>query len=265
MLAAQRRARILAELDHDGTVRVSELVALLQVSDMTVRRDLQALQRQGLLEKVHGGALAVAEPSAAEPGFEVNSARQRIEKEAVALRAATLVRPGSSIAVSAGTTTHAFVRHIVDIPGLTVVTNSVRVAEVFYQAGHEPTSVLLTGGWHTPSDALVGPVAIDALTPLHVDSVFMGVHGMDEQAGFSTPNLLEAETNRAMIASGRRLIVLTDSSKWGIVGLSSMASLSEAAVVITDSGLPAQATGILSERVPELILVDVPSPAVEGA
>ena len=93
----------------------------------------------------------------------------------------------------------------------------------------------------------------------------MGVHGMDEQAGFSTPNLLEAETNRAMIASGRRLIVLTDSSKWGIVGLSSMASLSEAAVVITDSGLPAQATGILSERVPELILVDVPSPAVEGA
>ncbi|HQR27438.1 MAG TPA: hypothetical protein PLP61_10405 [Nocardioides sp.] len=121
-----------------------------------------------------------------------------------------------------------------------------------------------TGGWHTPSDALVGPVAITALTPLHVDSVFMGVHGMDQRAGFSTPNLLEAETNRAMIRSGRRLVVLTDSSKWGIVGLSSMAELSDASVVVTDSGLPAHAIGVPSERVPELVLVDVVAPAVEG-
>ena len=83
--------------------------------------------------------------------------------------------------------------------------------------------MLLTGGLRTPSDALVGPVAITALRSLHVDAVFLGVHGMDERAGFSTPNLLEAETNRAMIRSGRRLVVLTDSSKWGVVGLSSMA------------------------------------------
>lgn len=87
---------------------------------------------------------------------------------------------------------------------------------------------------------------------------------MDQRAGFSTPNLLEAETNRAMIRSGRRLVVLTDSSKWGIVGLSSMAELSDASVVVTDSGLPAHAIGVPSERVPELVLVDVVAPAVEG-
>lgn len=256
MLAAQRRAMILAELTRDGTVKVSQLVDLLQVSDMTVRRDLLALQRQGLLEKVHGGAMAIAEPSTAEPGFEVNAARRRAEKQAIAERAARLVRPGSSIAVSAGTTTHAFVSHLVDIPGLTVVTNSIQVADVFYQAGWESSSVLLTGGMRTPSDALVGPVAVRTLGSLHVDAVFMGVHGMDDVAGFTSPNMLEAEANRAMIRSGRRLIVLTDSSKWGIVGLSSMADLSEASVLVTDSGLPAHASALLSELVPELILVE---------
>src|SRR4029077_15301888 len=106
MLAAQRRSLILAELGRDGTGKVSDLVARLEVSDMTVRRDLQALHRQGLLEKVHGGAITVAEPSTAEPGFEAKSARRLLEKEAIAVQAASMVRPGSAIAVSAGTTTH---------------------------------------------------------------------------------------------------------------------------------------------------------------
>ena len=79
---------------------------------------------------------------------------------------------------------------------------------------------------------------------------------MDVRAGFSTPNLLESETNRAMIERSRRLIVCVDSSKWGVVGLSSMAALSEAAVLITDSGLPAQASGALTDHVGELIVVD---------
>ena len=135
MLAAQRRAWILAELDRDGTVKVSDLVELLDVSDMTVRRDLVVLQRQGLLEKVHGGALARAEPSTTEPGFEANSARRLAEKAAIANHAASLVQPGSAIAISAGTTTHAFARHLVDIPRLTVVTNSVWVADVLHRRG----------------------------------------------------------------------------------------------------------------------------------
>lgn len=262
MLAAQRRSLILAELGRDGTVKVADLVEQLGVSDMTVRRDLQALHRRGLLEKVHGGALALAEPSTAEPGFEAKSSRRQPEKEAIAVRAASLVQPGSAIAVSAGTTTHAFARHLVDIPDLTVVTNSVWVADLLHRSGRESISVLVTGGLRTPSDALVGPVAITALSSLHVDAVFMGVHGMEQDAGFSTPNLLEAETNRAMIRSGRRLVVLTDSSKWGVVGLSSMAMLSEAEALITDTGLSAQASAILTERIEQLVLVEPAQPLV---
>lgn len=256
MLAVQRRGQIIAELERRGIVKVSELVDLLGVSDMTIRRDLTALERQGTLHKVHGGAVLYAEPSTSEPGFEAKSARRLAEKEAIAARAATLVAPGSAIAISAGTTTHLFARHLVDIPGLTVVTNSVWVADVLYRSGSDSVSVLLTGGLRTPSDALVGPIAIAALRSLHLDTVFMGVHGMDAYAGFSTPNLLEAETNRAMVRSARRLIVLADSTKWGVVGLSSMAELSEASMIVTDTGLPRSASSALEEQVEDLILVE---------
>lgn len=263
MLAAQRRTLILNELEREGSVRVSDLVRVLNVSDMTVRRDLGALERDGLLEKVHGGAVVMATPSAVEPGFEAKSDRQTAEKEAIAAYAASVIKPGSAIAVSAGTTTHALARHLVDVRDLTVVTNSVWVADVLHRSGNTSLSVLLTGGLRTPSDALVGPMAIASLRSLHLDAVFMGVHGMDTRAGFSTPNLLEAETNRAMVASGRRLVVLADSTKWGVVGLSSMAELADASLVISDTGLPSHADRILTETVDELVLVDpVSSPGL---
>ena len=107
-----------------------------------------------------------------------------------------------AIGVSAGTTTYALARRLVDIPGLTVVTNSVPVADVLYQAGRSDQTIILTGGVRTPSDALVGPFAVTALRTIHVDLVFMGVHGMDPRAGFTTPNILEAETDRALVDIG---------------------------------------------------------------
>ncbi|MCW2798374.1 DeoR/GlpR family DNA-binding transcription regulator [Nocardioides sp.] len=256
MLAAERRSRILAQLGRDGTVRVRDLVVDLGVSDMTIRRDLGVLQEQGALEKVHGGATASGGPTTAEPGFEAKSTQQLAQKEAIARRAAELVTPGSAIAVSAGTTTYALARHLVAIPHLTVVTNSVWVADILHRSGNTTLSVLLTGGLRTPSDALVGPLAISALRSLHLDTVFLGVHGMDVRGGFSTPNLLEAETNRAMIASGRRLVVVADATKWGLVGLSSMAALEEASVLVTDTGLAPRARQQLAEILDEVVLVD---------
>src|SRR5665809_16366 len=146
MLAAQRRSEIMALLERDRIVRVSHLVSALGVSDMTIRRDLLALHEQGALEKVHGGAVVRAEPSTAEPGFEAKSVRQLAQKEAIAARAAQLVHPGSAIAISAGTTTFALARHLVGIPGLTVVTNSVWVADLLHGARVPSHTVLLTGG-----------------------------------------------------------------------------------------------------------------------
>jgi DeoR/GlpR family transcriptional regulator of sugar metabolism len=256
MLASQRQSRILAELERTGAVRVSQIAELLGVSDMTVRRDLKAMQQAGMLVKVHGGARVRHEKSAAEPGFAIKSQRQQAEKESIARVAADLVEPGSAIAVSAGTTTYTLARHLGRVPDLTVITNSARVAEVIEQAGSDSTTVLLTGGQRTPSDALVGPLAVAAWRSLHVDTCFLGVHGMHPETGFTTPNLLEAETNRAMIDAASRLVVVADSSKWGTVGLTTMAQLHEANVIVTDAGLDEEAAAILRSEIDEVILVE---------
>jgi len=258
VLARQRQARILEWVHEHGGVRVAELVHELGVSDMTVRRDLEYLHERGLLEKVHGGAAAIAGSALFEPGFAAKSALQRAEKEAIAAAAAELVKPGMAIGISAGTTTHAVARRLTNVPGLTVVTDSPRVADVLYEAERADQSIILTGGVRTLSDALVGPFAVAALRSVNLDLVFLGVHGMSVRAGFTSPNLLEAETDRALIDAGHRLVVVADHTKWGVVGLSSIARLNQADVLITDAGLDPAAREILAGQVGELIIAEVP-------
>jgi DeoR/GlpR family transcriptional regulator of sugar metabolism len=124
------------------------------------------------------------------------------------------------------------------------------------QAPRAGFTVILTGGVRTPSAALVGPVADQAIGSLHVDQLFIGMHGMDAAAGLTTPNLAEAQTNRALINSAREVVVLADSTKWGIVGLADFGPLSTADILITDSGLPPAAHETLGEAVGELIVVE---------
>lgn len=255
MLAQQRQAAILDRVRAAGGVRVSELASEYGVSDMTIRRDLESLADRGLLAKVHGGATTVSPGSAHEPGFAAKSVRQRGEKAAMAMRAAALVSPGDAIALSAGTTTAGLAQRLVDVPSLTVVTNSIPVADVFYRAGRPDQTVVLTGGTRTPSDALVGPVAVAAIGTLHLDMLFLGVHGMSERAGYTTPNLMEADVNRALVEAAERLVVLADHTKWGTVGISSIAELSEAHVVVSDAALPEAAQATLTEHVEELVIV----------
>ncbi|KAB2593203.1 MULTISPECIES: DeoR/GlpR family DNA-binding transcription regulator [Streptomyces] len=263
LLAEQRRALILDEVRRRGGVRVNELTRRLNVSDMTIRRDLDALARQGVIEKVHGGAVPVVEASTHEPGFEVKSALELSAKEDIARTAAAMAQPGSAIALSGGTTTYALARHLLDVPDLTVVTNSVRVADVFHDAqrpaagrGARPgtATVVLTGGVRTPSDSLVGPVADRAIDSLHFDLLFLGVHGISAEAGLSTPNLAEAETNRRFVRSARRVVVVADHTKWGTVGLSSFATLDEVDTFVTDAGLAPGAREEIGEHLPGLVV-----------
>jgi DeoR/GlpR family transcriptional regulator of sugar metabolism len=254
VLARQRQALILERVREDGAVRVADLVRILGVSDMTIRRDLDVLRNEGLLEKVHGGATALPGSALFEPGFAVKSGLQQAQKESIAEAAAELIAPGTAIGISAGTTTYALARRLVDVPGLTVVTNSVPVADVLQRAGRSDQTIILTGGVRTPSDALVGPFAVAALRTINLDQVFMGVHGMDPRSGFTTPNVLEADTDRALVASGRRLVVVADSSKWGMIGISSIARLDQADTLVTDAGLSPAAREIASEQVRQLVI-----------
>ncbi len=262
VLARQRQNLILERVREHGAVRVADLVRDLGVSDMTIRRDLEMLQERGLIEKVHGGAAAIEGSSLFEPGFNVKSTLMQREKDAIAAYAASVVIPGTAIAISAGTTTYAMAKKLVDCPGITVLTNSVPVADVLYKDGRPDQTVILSGGVRTPSDALVGPFAVEVIRSLNVDTVYLGSHGLDARTGLTTPNILEAETNRALIQAGRRLVVLVDHTKWGTIGISAVSRLEDADMVITDVGLDSSARQMISSAVRALVLVD---PATGGA
>ena len=257
MLADQRRELILAEVERTGAIRISELTELLSVSDMTVRRDLEHLESHGWLRRVHGGAV-LTQSSAEESSFEAKSSLQQPAKRAIAARAAELIEPNSAIGLSAGTTTWMLARGLQGAGmSLSVVTNSTTVADILAVGGDPAIRVVLTGGERTPSAALVGAIADRSINSLHVDRLFLGVHGMDARAGFSCPNLAEAQTNLALIASARQVIVLADSTKWGVVGLANFGRLSAADILITDDGISAEARRVLEDQVGKLIVVPV--------
>lgn len=264
MLAPQRHTYILDQLRADGAVRVSDLMRQLNVSDMTVRRDLEVLETQGHLVKVHGGATLLRESAVHEPGFDTKRTLEHDAKLAIARSAASMVEPGMAVAVSAGSTTYEISRRLADVPRLTIVTNSVPAAEVLYHGGRSDQTIILSGGVRTPSDALVGPFAVSALRAVNVDIVFLGVHGIHERAGFTTPNMLEAETNQALIETGGKLVVAADHTKWGITGVSTIARLAQADVVITDIGLGDDARRVLAEHVDEVVMAG-PSHAMPSA
>jgi DeoR/GlpR family transcriptional regulator of sugar metabolism len=259
MLARHRQSLILQAVRSEGSARVSDLTQQLGVSDMTIRRDLEVLAVQGLVEKVHGGAVLPGSPASHDPGFEAKLVLERPEKTAIARTAASLVRPGTAIALAGGTTTFALAQCLLDVPGLTIVTNSLRVTNLFHGARSldgAADSVVLTGGVRTPSESLVGPVADLTIRSLHFDMLFLGCYGIDLDAGLSTPNLAEAETNRALMRVARRIVVLADHTKWGQVSLSSFASLSDVDVLITDDMLPLDARAMLSEHIPEVVVAE---------
>jgi DeoR/GlpR family transcriptional regulator of sugar metabolism len=264
MLAPQRQVIILERLRSEGAVRVSDLMSELRVSDMTVRRDLETLEAQGHLIRVHGGATLLRESAVHEPGFDTKRTLEHHSKLLIARLAASLVELGMAVGVSAGSTTYEVARCLAEIPRLTIVTNSVPAAEVLYHGGRSDQTIILSGGVRTPSDALVGPFAVSALRAVNVDIVFLGVHGMHERAGFTTPNMLESESNQALIETGRRLVVTADHTKWGVAGVSTIARLSRADVVISDDGLSSQARSILLDEGTEVAIADGHSKKVDG-
>ena len=144
------------------------------------------------------------------------------------------------------------------------MTNSIQVANVLHREGRTDLTVVLTGGVRTPSDALVGPVAVTTIRSLHVDLLFMGVHGMSLEAGYTTPNLLEAETNQALVQASRRLVVVADHTKWGVRGLSRIAGLADADTIVSDAGLPPEARAAIEEQGVQLVLAGGRAPLPRG-
>lgn len=249
-LAKQRQHQILEKMRREGAVRVSDLVEEMNVSDMTIRRDIASLADRGLAHRVHGGAtLADTSGSSYEPSFASKLGASREEKLAIAQVAASLVPPGSSVAISAGTTALAVAEALLPVRDLTIVTNSVPVAQTMHDPERRDRTLVLTGGVRTPSDALVGSVAVAGLTGLHVDRLFLGVHGISERAGCTSPNIAEVTTNKALIETAAQIVVVADRTKVGLVGLATVISLDEIDVLITDAAMTDEDQTMLAAHV----------------
>ncbi|MGC4807464.1 DeoR/GlpR family DNA-binding transcription regulator [Micromonospora sp. DT233] len=267
MLARQRQSAIVELIRSRGGARVSDLAGRFGVSDMTIRRDLAALAERGLVEKVHGGAtppdstsVSFGEPGPpARPGPATPADRQA-EKRAIAARAVALVEPGMAVALSAGTTTAALAVLLADVRGLTVVTNSIPVADALHRHPRADRTVVLTGGVRIPPDALTGPIAEATAATLNVDLLFLGVHGMSPRAGFTAADLPEAGINRRLVRAASRLVVLADHTKWGSVGVATVAPLADADVLVTDAGLPEPARAHLAGQVGHLAVAPLTAP-----
>jgi DeoR family transcriptional regulator of aga operon len=231
----ERLGHILELLARDGTVTVSALAGELGVSEATVRRDLQALGDQRLLERSHGGA--VAHGTAHELPVRYRTGRSE-EKRRIARAAAELVTDGAVIALTGGTTTTEVARTLAPRHGLTVVTNALNIAVEL--AVRPDLKLIVTGGVaRSASYELVGSLAEDTLRGLNVDLAFLGVDGVDAARGLTTQNEVEAATNRALMARATSTIVVADASKLGRVALAQIAGIEAADRLITTEGADA--------------------------
>jgi DeoR/GlpR family transcriptional regulator of sugar metabolism len=213
VFAAERRQLILEMVRANGAVSLRELARVVQTSEVTVRRDVRALEAEGLLDRRHGGAVLPG-GFTRESGFPQKSHLATAEKTAIADLAASLVDEGEAIVVGAGTTTQELARRLARIPGLTVVTNSLLVAQALAHANR--VEVVMTGGTLRGSNyALVGSGAEQSLQGLRVTRAFISGSGLTAERGLSTSNMLSASVDRALVQSAAEVVVLADHTKLG--------------------------------------------------
>ena len=236
MLTSQRKNEILAMLKQRGQVEAKQLAAHYQVSEDTIRRDLREMAAEGLLQRVHGGAL-LASPAEADL-----AGRQHIampSKAQVAAAAARLIAPGQIVILDGGTTCAELARCLPrDLP-LTVVTHSPTIAVAL--AEHDKVEVALIGGrLFRHSMVAMGAAALEALSHIRADLYFMGVTGVHPDAGFSTGDYEEAHMKRALSAHAAETVVLASAEKLGVASAYKIGELGMAASLVVDNAPSAE-------------------------
>ncbi len=252
MYAVERRSRILDIVRDQGRLEVATISEDLDVTPETVRRDLTALERRGLLRRVHGGAVPV-EHLGLEPALDDRSERHVAEKERIARAALALVPEEGTVLLDAGTTTQRLAELLPLDRELTVVTSSVPVAQGLLARGGRLSLVTLGGTIRPRTGAAVGESVTRALDEIRVDVAFLGTNGFTVADGLTTPDLAEAAAKRAMVACARRTVVLTDHTKFGHVLLSRFAAVDELDTVVTDDGLDEETAAAVAEAGPEVV------------
>lgn len=253
MLNEERRRLILEMVKNDGRVLVGSLARHFHTSQVTIRKDLDLLQAQGLILRSHGGALPMQTGVLEDPTLREKEKLHRKEKLQIAAAAVHMVKEGQVVILDSGTTTTAIARALREFENVTVITNAVNIAA---ELSGSPVEVILTGGsLRKNSFSLVGPIAEETLHRLNADILFLGVDGIDVHYGLSTPNLLEAKVNRAMMDVARLTVAVCDSSKFGRRSLSSIAQISEIDHLICDRSVSKHDLAAMKKAGVEITLV----------
>ncbi len=249
---AERRQQILTTLEAAGQLSVAELSGHFEVSEVTIRQDLQALHDQGLLLRTRGGALST--DALPEFSFDVRQQQQAAEKVRIGQAAAGLVQPGDTIILDASTTAQAIIPFLKKISELTVITNSLRMAMSLLDSPQ--IQVILPGGnLRRESISLVGHPRDDVLETLNVRLGFFGARGLTLEEGLTDVNLSEVAMKRAMVARCRRVVGVLAAGKWGNVAAATFAHWDEVDVIISDDKAPLPLVTQLRERAIEVRLV----------
>jgi len=248
MLVAERRAAIVKKLEAQGSVRVADLSAQFGVTEETIRRDLEELERQKVLKRTYGGAV-----KATGTGIELPYAKRReknaAEKAKIAKAAISLINEGDTVCLDASTTALRLCQEMHHLSRLTVLTNSIQV--LLELAGRPGFNVIGTGGTlRETALSFVGPLAERTVAEYHVDKAFISCKGLSVEGGLTDSNELEVELKKVMVRSAERVIVLADHTKFGYIGFARIAGLDVIDTVVTDDGIdpkevePLRAAGI---------------------
>jgi DeoR family transcriptional regulator of aga operon len=238
---AVRRDRLLAQITHRGFVRVADAADDLGVSTVTVRADLAALEAEGGILRVHGGAMPRAVLGGAESSFESSLQRESAAKTAIGRRAASMVASGTSVVLDVGTTALAVAHALVErteLDDVLIVTNGLTIALALERAMPRFT-VVVTGGTLRPlQHSLVNPFASPFLESLNADISFIGCNGIDAERGVTNINLPEAEVKQRMVLSSTRRFLIADASKLGVAKLGRIGALEDFDALVTAGGAP---------------------------
>jgi DeoR family fructose operon transcriptional repressor len=257
LITAERRAKIVDQLNHHQMVKVAELSDSLGVSEVSIRRDLQHLEKLGVLKRVHGGAVALSRTTFADTySMRINLNREK--KELIARVGAGMISAGDRIILDSGTTTWHIAQYIKSemssIENITVITASLPAVRELEQ--NPGVNIILLGGVYLPETMIsVGPQTIEQLKGLHVDKLFLGTDGLTFSQGLTTANVLEAEVDRAMVHAASDVIVVSDSSKIGVIGLATIMPITEINRLITDQDAPEGFVSDLRDYGVEVVLV----------
>lgn len=233
MLAEERRQIILEKINIDGTVHVSDLSEELNVTEETIRKDLDVLDQQELLSRIHGGAVALETNSKAELSFNVRENKMKNSKTEIAKKAIDLVEDGDTIFLDASTTSMYLARKLSTVNNITIITNSIKI--MLELIDYDNINVISTGGTlRSNSFSFVGPLANETVKKYFADKIFASCKGINIEHGATDSNELEIEVKKNMIKQTKEIIILADHCKLNQTGLAKFAEFEDINTLVTD-------------------------------